>query len=167
MRILTVLVVALILPAPQAHAQSATLVPTATITTSGVPGQLVRTYQRMLDGIVAVDTVTLSRILSVKYTWTPSGDTTTYTRSQRFAMMARSKDRLDSLYVRHCRIALYSAAAVGNCRVAQRGSFDQAGTGHSEVLSTVTFVKEGQGWTIASTHTLVTQLPSQDAVHER
>ena len=116
------------------------------------PARLVALYQSMLDAIVRVDTVALSLALDPTYTWTPGGEGRVYDRAERFAHMVASSDHLDSLFVRHCRVTMHGTAAVGNCRVAERGDFG-SGSEHVEIQSTVVFVKDRARWRIATTQT--------------
>src|SRR5207244_4093112 len=107
-------------------------------------------YERLLLASKKKDEKALREILTDDYSQVMA-DGKIRTRAMRISDTLSAGDTTEILTLESFQAQVYQNAAVGICRVREKGA--SKGVGYDkEMLSTATFVKVGNAWRIAATH---------------
>ena len=124
--------------------------PQKTSKNSALEAELRGLYEKLLVASKDKDIETLTKILSDNYSQV-TADGRVRTKAIRLKETLDPDDKTEILALESFDLFIYENAAVGRCRVRNKGT--SRGEGYDvKILSTVTFVKEGKMWRIAATH---------------
>jgi ketosteroid isomerase-like protein len=115
--------------------------------------QLKAMYERLLVAIKEGDIKVYNQLLTDNYIFTSGGTGLVLTKGERAQeVLARRREQIEEVSVQSYRVYMYGSSAVASFLVHNRGK-SQGEAYDSMVNVTVVYVKTGQRWKIAATHT--------------